>query len=141
MVTTVLSHKLDQVDRSVLENTFDVLCSQAATSFFVSSADIRAMKKNPRVVEARDWVVEQLVNTVSYKDCIRREGNERIKVRYIQIGRFSVDPKGNGWHTISTTLIASLFGCDHSTIVLMRQRIRERARIAAADAQLAPSTE
>ena len=137
MRTLTWRHGLAEPDALVLQQTFDAFCEEEACNSRESVARIKDFKrfKVRELVEAREDIVQRLVGCVSYRDAIRREGNTRHWTRYIRIGTRAGCEGDGGWHQISTPMMAKLFGCDHSTIVLMLGRMRRRAELAELSAQ------
>lgn len=120
-----LCTRISEADQNRLRLHFADLATQAADRHGVKVFQIRkpSMYRARAVCRAREEVVLGLRGSVWYRD---NSGN-----RYLAIGLCPSFSKIEvPWESISTPMIAALFPCDHSAIVLFLQD-EKRCRAAA----------
>ena len=123
-----LCARISDDDQHRLRIHFADLATQAADKHGVRVFQIRKPQtyKTPVVCRAREEVVLALRESVCYWEA------NRLAPRAIHIATSVPDPMLATWPALSTTDIAALFPCPHSTIVILLQRV-ERRRAAAAE--------
>lgn len=128
-----LCTRISEADQNRLRLHFADLATQAADRHGVKVFQIRkpSMYRARAVCRAREEVVLGLRGSVWYRD---NSGN-----RYLAIGLCPSFSKIEvPWESISTPMIAALFPCDHSTIVLF---LNDEKRCQAAALRLAENSD